>query len=106
MTEPPPALEPLTMQVFTLMCSCAVNVIPDKPNYTTPKVVKPGSSDVLEATHFLASLGGPKHAHQVSLCHDGHGLLLLYMESFTLCADAKPSLCASNHIKSGVWLEA
>lgn len=44
----------------------AVNVIPDKPNYTTPKVVKPGSSCVLEATQFLASLGGPKHAHQVS----------------------------------------
>ena len=44
----------------------AVNVIPDKPNYTTPKVIKPDSSDVLEATHFLASLGGPKHAHQVS----------------------------------------
>ena len=42
-----------------------VNVIPDKPNYTTPKVIRPDSSDVLEATQFLASLGGPKHAHQV-----------------------------------------
>ena len=44
----------------------AVNVIPDKPNYTTPKVIKPGSTAVLEATQFLSSLGGPKHAHQVS----------------------------------------
>ena len=49
----------------------AVNVIPDKPNHTTPKTVQPGSSEVLSATTFLSSLGGPKHAHQVCLnyCH-------------------------------------
>ena len=49
-------------------CCCAtVNVIPDKPNYIVPKTVKPGSSEVLDATNFLSSLGGPKHAHQVCL---------------------------------------
>ncbi len=89
----------------------AVNVIPDKPNYTTPKVVKPGSSDVLEAAQFLASLGGPKHAHQVSWpVLNGVPLLCLYTillsEAFMLSADAKHGLCAPNHFKSGVWLEA
>ncbi|DBA67541.1 hypothetical protein WJX79_004815 [Trebouxia sp. C0005] len=50
---------------FSVPNPSKMNVIPDKPNYTTPKVVKPGSSDVLEATQFLASLGGPRHAHQM-----------------------------------------
>lgn len=51
------------------MCYClaAVNVIPDKPNRTTPKIIQPGSSEVLSATALLSSLGGPKHAHQVCL---------------------------------------
>ncbi len=86
----------------------AVNVIPDKPNYTTPKVVKPGSSEVLEATQFLASLGGPKHAHQVSwplLYVVGLAIAVFVCEAFMLGADAKHGLCAPNHLKSGVRLE-
>lgn len=49
------------------VCSAvfAVNVIPDKPNYTTPQYVQPGGSSVLAATAYLSSLGGPKHAHEV-----------------------------------------
>ena len=87
----------------------AVNVIPDKPNYTTPKVIKPDSSDVLQATQFLASLGGPKHAHQVmNSLHPQCSAAAVMLESarHSSYADAKPGLLFAHDLKSGIWLEA
>ncbi|KAK9823174.1 hypothetical protein WJX72_000838 [[Myrmecia] bisecta] len=42
-----------------------MTILPEKPNYTVPRVIRPDSDEVLQATQKLASLCNAKHTHQL-----------------------------------------